>query len=124
MSWDPKRYHQGGEIMVDHRASPGLPPDVARACGYDPALVGEGKLLEAKTMTCCHCKIAVVKNPFRVRERERCQKCDHYVCDFCYAVMQHADYVHTPYDKLRDDTITAGERGIVLGSPMDLLRSG
>src|SRR6266446_6481049 len=124
MAWDPKRYHQGGEIMVDHRASPGLPPDIARACGFDPALAGEGKLLESATMTCAHCKNAVVKNPFRIRARERCEKCDHYVCDLCYGLMHHPDYVHTPYDKLREDTINAGERGIILGSPMELLRQG
>jgi hypothetical protein len=122
MAWDPKRYYQGGEIMVDHRGSPGLPPHIARQCGFDPALTGEGKLFEAPTMTCAHCKNTVVKNKERVRERERCEKCNHYVCDFCYAAMQLPDYVHKPYEKLRDETIIAGERGIILGSPMDLLR--
>lgn len=110
--------------MIDHRASPGLPEDIARATGLDPALAGEGKLLEHATLTCSHCKAAVIKNPLRTRERAYCAKCDHYICDFCAAEARHADYVHTPYDKLRDDTLTAGERGIVLGSPRCLLLGG
>ncbi len=124
MAWDPKKQHQGGELMIDHRASPGLPPDIARQCGFDPALSGEGKLFEAATLTCAHCKIALVKNLARVRPRENCPKCsNHYICDWCYADMQHPDYVHLPYEKLRDDTLEAGMRGIILGSPIELLRS-
>ena len=45
-----------GYLMVDHRASPGIPEDVARQIGMDPAQVKEGKLLEAATLTCSHCK--------------------------------------------------------------------
>jgi hypothetical protein len=35
----------------------------ARLSGFDPAVAGEGKLLEHSTLTCSHCKCAVVKNP-------------------------------------------------------------
>ena len=119
--WNPKKYHQGGEIMVDHRASPGIPSDIARQIGYDPGLVGEGKLMEQATLTCSHCKCSVVKNPLRVRPRERCEKCDHYVCDLCYSYMQHPDYIHTPYEKLQEKIINAGHQGVVLGSSMKLL---
>jgi len=123
MAWIQKNQHQGGELIINHRASPGLPEDVARSVGYDPALVGEGKLYEQKTMTCSHCKCVVVINPLRIRARENCPKCsNHYICDLCYADMQQADYTHTPYEKLRDDTLEAGSRDIILGSPMELLR--
>ncbi len=110
-----------GEIMVDHRASPGLPEDVARLVGYDPKLSGEGKLFEAATLTCSHCKNAVVKNPLRTRARENCSKCgNHYICDFCYIEMQKADYTHTPFDKKIQDTLDLAAREI-LGSPQELL---
>lgn len=95
-----------GYLMVDHRASPGLPADIARAAGYDPDAVGEGKLFEAATLTCAHCKVSVVKNPFRVRERANCPKCDHhYICDGCDYQTTLADYSHLPYDKFVDLTI-------------------
>jgi hypothetical protein len=113
---------QHGEIVVDHRASPGLPEDVARWAGYDPKLCGEGKLFEAETLTCSHCKAAVVKNPLRLRARENCPKCNyHYVCDFCYAEMQQPDYVHTPFNRFADIYINLAENGILLGSPQELL---
>jgi hypothetical protein len=105
MAWDPKRQHEGGYLIIDHRASPGLPEDIARLSGFDPAMAGEGKLLEHSTLTCSHCKCAVVKNPLRTRAREYCPKCDHYVCDFCYADMQHPDYTHMPFEKFSDLTM-------------------
>jgi predicted RNA-binding Zn-ribbon protein involved in translation (DUF1610 family) len=108
--------------MIDHRASPGLPEDIARATGLDPAFAGEGKLLEHATLTCSHCKASVVKNPLRTRERANCPQCgNHYICDFCEAERHQADYVHTPYDKLADDTIDAAHLGMMLGSPRGLM---
>lgn len=116
------RASQEGYLMIDHRASPGIPEDVARSIGLDPKLAGEGKLLEAATMTCSHCKAAVVKNPFRVRERASCPKCGyHYICDFCAEAMTAADYMHAPFNKVVDDMLTAAAKGFVLGSPRDLL---
>jgi predicted RNA-binding Zn-ribbon protein involved in translation (DUF1610 family) len=124
MSWNQRNQYQGGELIVDHRASPGLPEDVARFSGYDPRLVGSGKLYEQKTMTCSHCKCVVVVNPDRVRARENCPKCgNHYICDLCHADTQHPDYIHTPYEKLKDDTMEAGLKGMILGSPIELLRN-
>lgn len=113
----------GGYLMIDHRASPGIPEDIARKIGLDPMFAGEGKLLEAATLTCSHCKIAVVKNPFRTREREMCTKCGHhYICDFCAAEARQPDYCHLPYEKLRDETLELGARGIILGSPKELMK--
>jgi hypothetical protein len=123
MAWDPKRYHQGGELMIDHRASPGLPPEIARQCGFDPALAGEGRLFEVATLTCAHCKVVQAKNKYRIRSRERCEKCNHYVCDHCYRKMQKPDYVHYPYDKFRDETMEGKVKEMPLGSQIELLRS-
>lgn len=108
---------QMGYLMVDHRASPGLPEDIARLSGYDPELCKEGKMYEADTMTCSHCKNVVVKNPFRTRERHSCMKCSgHYICDICAYKATAPDYVHTPFEKLADKI-----REQELGNPTCLL---
>ena len=98
-----------GYLIVDHRASPGLPEDVARRSGYDPSLVKEGKVFEADTYTCAHCKSTVVMNKERSRKREECRKCsNHYICDWCYAETQMPDYSHLPYDK-KVDLVMSGK---------------
>lgn len=108
--------------MIDHRASPGIPEDLSIAMGLDPTMTGEGKLLEAASLTCSHCKAVVVKNPLRARERARCHDCDyHYICDFCEAERHLPNYTHTPYDKKVDIIRELGEKGIILGSNQDLL---
>ena len=95
-----------GYLMIDHRASPGLPEDVAIASGYDPKLAGEGKLFESATLTCSHCKVSVVKNLFRVRPRASCAKCGyHYICDGCEYQATLPDYSHLTYDNIVDLTI-------------------
>jgi len=92
---------QMGEIVVDHRASPGLPEDIAIAAGYDPRLCREGKLYEAATLSCSHCRCVVVRNPFRTRDRHYCNKCNgHYICDLCAFKASLPDYVHTPFEKV------------------------
>lgn len=83
-----------GELMIDHRASPGLTEDQARLFGYDPTAVKEGKLFEAATMTCGHCGTIVIRNPGRTRERGFCPKCSHYICDQCVSETRQPDYVH------------------------------
>jgi hypothetical protein len=107
-----------GYIMIDHRASPGLPEDLARRHGFDPAQVGEGKLFEAAMLTCSHCKISKLKNPDRTRERGHCFKCHHYVCDTCAAMMNLPDYDHMPFEKVVDVTCEAAVKGLTLGNPL------
>lgn len=90
-----------GEIIIDHRASPGLPEDVARQAGYDPKLCREGKLYEAETLTCSHCRNVVVKNPFRTRERNYCAKCSgHYICDYCAYQVTLSGHIHMSFEKI------------------------
>jgi hypothetical protein len=99
---------QMGYLMVDHRASPGLPEDVARAVGYDPRFCGEGKVYEVDTLTCAHCKCAVVPNVFRTRERASCLSCEgRYICDVCAFKASQPDYVHVSFKQTIENTINA-----------------
>jgi len=107
-----------GYLLVDHRASPGLPEDVALKAGYDPKFCGEGKIFEAASLTCSHCKNSWIKNPLRTRERAYCSKCDHYICDWCDLKRQDPLYVHLPYSKVVDITL---ELAAKLGTPQELL---
>jgi hypothetical protein len=114
---------QMGELIVDHRASPGLPEDIARQVGYDPKMCREGKIYEVETMTCSHCRGSVVKNPFRIRDRHYCQKCSgHYICDGCAYLASLADYTHAPFEKRVEQIILTELQQ--QGSPMELLTSG
>lgn len=109
---------QMGEIIVDHRASPGLPEDVARWAGYDPRFCKEGKIYKQETLHCSHCDGHGIKNIFRTRERHYCAKCaGHYICDACAFLASQPGYVHTPYKKVVDDLLTVA----VMGSPPKLL---
>ena len=117
---------QEGYLMIDHRASPGLPEDLARWLGLDPKQSGEGKLLESATLTCSHCKVVVVKNPLRTRERANCAKCgNHYICDLCHAEMQKPGYSHLIFENLieleQDFKQNKGVQNF-LGTPQELLK--
>jgi len=41
-----------GEIFVDHRASPGIPADLARRLGFHPDQVKAGAIFDAPTLGC------------------------------------------------------------------------
>lgn len=91
-----------GEVFLDHRASPGIPADMARKFGYAPEQVAEGKVFEAATLGCPHCGAHVVMNPLRTRERAHCFKCNAYICDYCDAARSDPDYVHHTIQEIRD----------------------
>ena len=62
-----------GYLEVDQRnVAADLPPGVQR-------------YMEADTYTCSHCQYVVILNPSRVRERYKCKRCNHHVCDGCAA---------------------------------------
>lgn len=107
--------------MVDNRASPGLPEDIARAAGYDPAQCRAGGLFETATLTCSHCGNAFVKNPLRTRERPYCAKCDHYICDFCDDRRREPLYVHVPFNKMMDDVINQAQKTVTESEPPPVL---
>ena len=99
-----RNLYQGGYLIVDHSASPGLPEWFARRNGYDPDLTREGKVFEADTYGCPHCGGVVIKNPLRTRPRELCLKCNTFICDTCAAVMCAPDYVHKIFIQLIEET--------------------
>ena len=110
-----------GYLLVDHSASPGLPPEIARQAGYDPRFCGPGKTYEAATLTCSHCGNAYAKNPARQRARPYCRSCDHYICDICDAKRSDPNYVHIPFKQLADIALECAIRDEPLGSLMDLV---
>jgi hypothetical protein len=91
-----------GEVMIDHRASPGIPADMAEKFGFHPDQVKEGALFEAATMTCWHCGRVVIRNPLRERARPHCYQCNQYICDICDGVRRQPDYVHRPWKAVVD----------------------
>ncbi len=105
-----------GYLMIDHRASPGIPESVARAMGFDPKQMQGGKLFEADTLTCAHCKTVLMKNTLRVRERANCTKCNHYICDGCHAESMGATYDHTPFQQKVDEAQDAAAKGFIQSS--------
>lgn len=110
---------QLGYLVIDHRASPGLPDDIARQAGYVPELCREGQVYEADTMACGHCTGVVVKNPLRIRERARCMKCaGHYICDACAYLASQSDYIHKPRVQIIEEV---KNQITVMGSPPKLL---
>ena len=74
---------QQGEILIDHRNSPGITPEWAAANGVSGPIVGAGKIFESGLKNCCHCGADVIMHPQRTRAREWCWKCDAYICDGC-----------------------------------------
>lgn len=86
-----------GWVFLDHRASPGFTKEQAEILNLPYDQVKEGAVFETASLTCSHCKCAVVKNPLRQRERAFCSKCNHYICDLCEYKSRQPDYVHTPY---------------------------
>lgn len=114
---------QMGYLMIDHRASPGLPEEIARWAGYDPKLTGEGKVYEVDTLSCSHCTARVVPNVMRTRPRAKCFECDnregHYICDPCDFQRAQPGYVHTPYKEVIDNLLNQ----TVMGSSLKLLSS-
>jgi hypothetical protein len=107
-----------GYLFIDHMASPGLTEEQARQAGYDPAFVCEGRRFEGKTMCCAHCRSHVVPAPTRKLERASCPKCNyHYICDGCAFLASQPDYVHTPFERQVELTLS----GQPLGTPPKLL---
>jgi hypothetical protein len=105
-----------GEILIDHRASPGLTADEIGTFGA-PA-VGKGEVYESAIYTCSHCECAVVINPQRSRERSWCGKCDRYLCDECgyrlRLTMECRD-VRRQRDQIQNDLERFGSTALILG---------
>lgn len=91
-----------GEIQIDHRASPGIPTNLAASIGMDPALLKEGSVLNMGSYGCNHCGAHVILNPDRSRAREWCSVCDRHICDWCGAARKEPGYIHRTIDEISD----------------------
>jgi hypothetical protein len=104
-----------GELVIDHRASPGLPPQMAQAIGLPAQYLGEGRMYEAAVLYCHHCGVPQIKNLNRTRPRYSCAACGiKYVCDVCASAASQPGYVHRSLEEI-SDMIRSG-RWIVSGS--------
>jgi hypothetical protein len=103
-----------GYLLVDHRASPGLPEDMAIAAGYGPD--GGKGIYETATVTCNHCKVVVVLKSDRTRGRGFCRGCNHYLCDACTA-QRALDGLCIPFDAIVEQVRELGEKQIPI-SPL------
>jgi hypothetical protein len=105
-----------GYLMIDHRASPGIPEAMARNAGLPAKSLAEGRVLEMKTKRCRHCGGVSVLNPERERPRHYCRYCDNnFICDACAAVASQPQYVHRSFDELAD--LVRSGRFTVSGNP-------
>ena len=86
-------------LMIDHRASPGMPKDYCERSGLP---LNGGAVLEVATLTCAHCTQQMIKNPWRSRERAWCAQCDGYICDSCDGIRREPDYEHLPWRAVID----------------------
>jgi hypothetical protein len=100
-----------GELMIDHRASPGMPADLVALSGLPPE-AGQG-LFEGATYTCGHCQAIVVMNPSRTRERTVCRGCMHVICDAC-SVVKGQTLTCRPFQQVVDEALTAAEAALAL----------
>lgn len=82
------RPKHAGYLVVDHRASPGIP--------------GTPKYVERDTQHCSHCNVPVILNPLRQRERFLCPKCDWFCCDVC-AVAYRINEVCKPFNWVAEE---------------------
>lgn len=100
-----KLNHQG-EILIDHRNSPGITLEWAAAHGVSGPVVGAGKVFESGLKNCPHCGTDVIMNPMRTREREWCRTCDAYICDSCGLLRKLGGYEHKTARQQIDEIFT------------------
>lgn len=92
-----------GLLIIDHRASPGVPDHWMPNATNMPPRSGQG-LFEVPTYTCNHCPQIVVMNPLRRRPRAYCRKCDSYICDRCGGILA-ATKECKPYEQVLDEVL-------------------
>jgi len=87
-----RKSERDGEVIIDHRESPGLTFQEALAAGRSCLVAfGMPKLFKSATFTCSHCDRIVIKNPLRTRNRGECPQCDRPICDDPCAVRYALD---------------------------------
>ena len=106
-----------GELYIDHRASPGVSPEIAAWMGLDAGHVAKGQIVESAVVTCAHCQAVVVLRPDRTRERGWCAKCDKYLCDACtyqLHVTLECRNQERHFDELSDELERMGSSALLL----------
>jgi hypothetical protein len=100
-----------GYALFDHRASPGLSVGLRR----------EGSVVERKTLTCCHCRTAMLMNPERERARHYCHSCHgRFLCDWCHEATKQPGYTHLSFEQ-RVDLLKDAEAKNIAPAPRLLL---
>ncbi len=106
---------QSGELVIDHRDSPGISLEWARAnlhhliASGATTIVGGGKKFETGVKNCAHCNADVVLHPQRKRDREWCAKCDAYICDPC-GLLKKLGSPHMPAAQVIERIFTRYQR--------------
>src|ERR1700686_5319728 len=72
-------------LLIDHRNSPGITHEFAKANNIEGPIVGAGVTFESAMVVCHCCTRDVILNPDRTRERAWCMVHDAYLCDDCDA---------------------------------------
>ena len=99
-----------GYVMIDHRASPGVPAKILDELGL-PHEAGR-HLYEGPTYTCGHCQrqVIVAVGAFGTREKRYvCRGCAHVLCQSC-AEEKTRTGICNPFEKQVDELLTAAER--------------
>lgn len=99
---------QFGDIIIDHRESPGLDESVISARNPLLPFVGPNQIFKAATNTCMHCDTVVIRNPNRTRARGHCRSCDYFICDPC-----DAEYYLTGECKCREKRFELVCKGVI-----------
>lgn len=101
-----------GYLLLDHSNAMPVPEAQLVAAGL-PETAGRG-VFECATLYCPHCGSHSLKNPERVRPREYCKRCNHYVCDHCHSAAQEPTYTHRTFEELTE--LVASGRFTLAGS--------
>ena len=77
-----------GYLLIDNSNGPGVSQQQLAQLPHkgEAFAVPEGRKFECAFITCKHCRVTMLKNPERKRDRAYCAKCDHYICDRCAAI--------------------------------------
>lgn len=107
----PSKLSQQGELLIDHRNSPGLTPEWAMVNGVGGPIVQAGRTYETGIKMCAHCGGQVMMNPMRTREREWCMICDAYLCDNC-GLNKKLGVPHKSFRQVLGELFEATQRGV------------
>lgn len=76
---------QEGYSFLDNRNGPAIASVLIPGLEATPA-VAAGQVVEMVILCCSHCHKEMYGRPDRLRPREHCSGCSHYICDDCGAI--------------------------------------